>query len=128
MIGALVSLANRSGVISILAKQGAALALRPGLQGRWSDALAALDSDRDTGNLGAVTRADTLEHLELALDNAGAELVAWYGVRLFTDHLGPELPGGDIAEILEAEWQASWRDPYRSISRMIHLIGRPTSR
>lgn len=111
-------------MISILAKQGAALALRPGLQGRWSDALAVLGSDRDVGNLGAVTRADTLEHLERALSNAGAELVAWYGVRLFTDHLGPALPGPDLPEILEAEWQVSWRDPYRSMSRMIHVIGR----
>jgi S-adenosylmethionine-dependent methyltransferase len=127
MVRALVLLARPSGVISILAKQGAALALRPGLQGRWTDALAVLDADRDAGNLGAVTRADTLDGLELALERGGAELTAWYGVRLLTDHLGPVPPGPDLPDILEAEWQVSLRDPYRSVSRMLHVVGRRTS-
>lgn len=44
------ALAKRyDGVVSVLAKNAQALALRPALQARWADALEALDSDRYVG-------------------------------------------------------------------------------
>ena len=121
-VGALIRLAKPGAVVSILTKHAAALALRPALQGRWADAVAAIDTDRDVGTLGAVTRGDTVEGLESMLADAGANLVDWYGVRVLTDHLGPVPPGPELALILEAEWHVSSRDPYRAVSRMIHVI------
>ncbi len=42
----------------MLTKNASALAMRPALEGRFGDALAALETDRDLGRLGAVTRGD----------------------------------------------------------------------
>ncbi|MDP8988192.1 MAG: hypothetical protein M3N11_07585 [Actinomycetota bacterium] len=88
-----------------------------------ADALEALDSDRDVGNLGVVTRGDTLAALRALLRESGAPLVAWYGVRVLTDHLTGVSPPGDLALVLEAEWRVNGRDPYRCVSRLLHVIG-----
>lgn len=45
-------------------------------------------------------------------------------VRVFTDHLGDRMPGGDLPEVLELEWEAGRREPYRSVARLVHLVGR----
>jgi hypothetical protein len=55
---------------------------------------------------------------------AGLTVESWYGVRVFADHLGEELPGEDLPEVLELEWEAGKREPYRSVARLIHVIGR----
>lgn len=52
------------------------------------------------------------------------DVVRCHGVRVLTDHLGNQPPGPDIDDILELEWQAGWRNPYRQIARLIHLIAR----
>ena len=124
MIRALSALLRPGGVLSILAKNAAALAARPALEGRYHDALSSMQADRDRGRLGVVTRGDTVEHLYGAFREAGIEAVQWYGVRVFTDHLGDRMPGEDLPEILELEWEAGRRDPYRSVARLIHLVGR----
>ena len=54
----------------------------------------------------------------------GATTVAWYGVRLFTDHWGQHHPGNDVADILAAEEEAGRRDPYRSVAALTHTIAR----
>ena len=124
MIRALSALLRPGGVLSILAKNAAALAARPALEGRYHDALSSMRADRDRGRLGVVTRGDTVEHLYGAFREAGTEAVQWYGVRVFTDHLGDRMPGEDLPEILELEWEAGRREPYRSVARLIHLVGR----
>jgi S-adenosylmethionine-dependent methyltransferase len=50
-------------------------------------------------------------------------LIAWYGIRIFTDHLGDEPPGHDSEFAVEAEWRAGQTDPYRQVARLLHLIG-----
>ncbi|HEX6709063.1 MAG TPA: methyltransferase domain-containing protein [Rubrobacter sp.] len=124
MIRALSTLLRPGGVLSILTKNAAALAVRPALEGRYNDALSSIHADRDRGRLGVVTRGDTVEDLYGAFREAGVEAVQWYGVRVFTDHLGDRMPGEDLPEILEMEWEAGRRDPYRSVARLIHLVGR----
>jgi ubiquinone/menaquinone biosynthesis C-methylase UbiE len=93
MIHALSVLANPGGVASILTKNAAALSLRPALEGRYGDALSSLGADRDRGRLGVVTRGDTVEGLSDAFADAGLAVEWWYGVRVFTDHLGDKMPG-----------------------------------
>jgi S-adenosylmethionine-dependent methyltransferase len=76
-----------------------------------------------------MTRGDTVEVLSEAFAEAGLAVEQWYGVRVFTDHLGDSTPGEDLPAIMELEWEAGKRDPYRSVGRLIHLVGRePTNR
>jgi len=124
MIRALSALLRPGGIASILAKNATALAMRPALEGRHQDALFSLKVDRDRGRLGVITRGDTVEDLYERLREAGVEELWWYGVRVFTDHLGDRMPGEDLPEILELEWEVGQRDPYRSVARLIHLVGR----
>ncbi len=130
---ALADLAEPGGIVSLVAKNALCLAARPALEGRWDEALAAFDADRQVNGLGLDTRADTVEELSALLAAAGVEPVAWYGVRLFTDGWTPEdrLPGppdgpgaarADEA-VFAVELEASRRDPYRQLSRLFHLIG-----
>jgi S-adenosylmethionine-dependent methyltransferase len=124
MIHALSNLALTEGIVSVLTKNAAALAARPALEGRYRDALSALKTDRDLGRLGVMTRGDTVEGLSEAFADAGLMVEIWYGVRVFADHLGDSMPGEDLPEILELEWEAGKREPYRSIARLIHMVGR----
>jgi S-adenosylmethionine-dependent methyltransferase len=110
-------------MVCVLANNASALALRLALEGRYGEALAALDADRDLGGLGVVTRGDTVEGLSALFEEAGLGVVRWYGVRMFTDHLGDRDPGRELPEVLELEWEASRRDPYRAVARLIHLVG-----
>jgi S-adenosylmethionine-dependent methyltransferase len=71
-----------------------------------------------------ITRGDTVEGLSEALADAGLAVERWYGVRVFADHLGDSMPGGDLPEILELEWEVGLREPYRSVARLIHVVGR----
>jgi SAM-dependent methyltransferase len=126
MIGALSDLSDVGGIVSVLTKNASALAARPALEGRYRDALSALEADRDRGRLGVITRGDTVEGLSAAFAEAGLTVERWYGVRVFSDHLGDSMPGEDLPEILELEWEVGRREPYRSVARLIHVVGRKT--
>ncbi|HEX5189429.1 MAG TPA: methyltransferase [Streptosporangiaceae bacterium] len=130
-VAVLAGLAAPGGVISVVAKNARCLATRPALEGRWADALAAFDGDRQVNGLGLDTRADTVEELSALLAGAGVVPVTWYGVRLFTDgwvHAYDHADGGDASgsgmdAMLAVELEASRRDPYRQLSRLFHLVG-----
>ena len=124
LLGDIGNLARSGGMVSLLAKNGAALAMRSALEGRFMEALDALTSDRDVGGLGVSTRGDTIEGLTTALEATGVEVQEWFGIRIFTDHLGSQPPGEDAEAILRVEEAASRRDPYRSVGRLLHVIGR----
>ena len=122
-ITALAALARPGGIVSVLAKNRDALAMRAALEGRWRDALSALDATHDVGALGVPSRGDTVDALSSLLDAAGIDLATWYGVRIFTDHLGDREPGPDAPDAIALEWEAGRRDPYRSVARLVHLVG-----
>ena len=124
LIEALSSIAHPGAVISILTKNADALAMRPALEGRYKDALACFDSNRETNRLGIETRAETVSALSAKLKRFGVDLEQWYGVRVFTDHLDDRPVGPELQDILEAEWEAGRRAPYRDVARLVHLIGR----
>ena len=124
MIQVLSTLARPGGLVSVLTKNASALAARPALEGRYRDALSLMDADRDLGRLGVMTRGDTVAGLSEAFAEAGLTVEFWYGVRVFTDHLGKSVPDEDLPEILELEWEAGKREPYRSMARLIHVVGR----
>jgi SAM-dependent methyltransferase len=118
------------GVVSIMAGNAGAMAVRPALERRWDDALAAFDARSEVGVLGVSTRADTVEELSELLRSNQVEPVRWYGVWLFVDWLefsGAELDPGDSKQVetmAAVELEASRRDPYRQLSRTFHLVGR----
>jgi S-adenosylmethionine-dependent methyltransferase len=123
MIHALSTLLRPGGIVSVLAKNASALAMRPALEGRYQDARYSLETERDRGRLGVITRGDTVENLYGTFQEAGVEALQWYGVRVFTDHLGDRMPGGDLPEVLKLEWEAGQMEPYKSVARLIHLVG-----
>lgn len=123
-VAALAELADHGGVVSIAAKNQQCLAVRPALAGRWADALAAFDADRQINGLDLDTRADTVDGLSVLLTENGVEPVAWYGVRLFTDGWTTDrAPLDREDDVLAVELEASRRDPYRQLSRLFHLVG-----
>jgi len=123
-VAGLAELAEPGGIVSVVAKSAANLAVRPALQGDWRAALCAFDSDRQINGLGVDTRADSLQNLTSLLADVGVDRVAWYGVRLFTDGWTPDRPTIDCeADVLAVELEASYRDPYRQMSRLYHLVG-----
>ena len=121
------------GVLSIMSGNAKTGAVRPALERRWDDALAAFDATSEVGVLGVPTRGDTVEQLSELMQSQGVEPVRWYGVWLFTDWLdfsGAELVLSDaqqLAAIAAVELEASKRDPYRQLSRPFHLVGRKGS-
>jgi len=124
MVRALCDCAAPGGIVSVMALNAATLAIRPALDGRWADALAAFDATHETGVLGTETRGDTVEHLSELLLRGNAPAEAWYGVWLFSDWLDLPLATTDVAAVADVELEAGRRDPYRQVSRVFHLVGR----
>lgn len=124
MVRALCRCAAPGGIVSILALNASTLAIRPALEQRWADALAAFDATGEVGVLGTGTRGDTIEHLSELLRSNDVTPEAWYGTWLFSDWLELSLEQTNVAAVAEVEFQASHRDPYRQLSRVVHLVGR----
>jgi S-adenosylmethionine-dependent methyltransferase len=123
-VGDVVRLTKPGGIISILNKNGDAVAMRAGLEGRYAEAVRAIMRQEDLGRLGVVTRAEPLQALADELWGCDGQIVAWYGVRVFSDHLADAPPAADFNELLEAEWLAGQTDPYRQVGRLLHVIAR----
>ncbi len=130
LVNQLCRCAAPGGVVSIMTGNANAMAVRPALERRWDDALAAFDARTEIGVLGVPGRADTVEELSELLHGHGVEPQRWYGVWLFIDWLefsGAELDPDDapqVAATAAVELEASRRDPYRQLSRVFHLVGR----
>jgi SAM-dependent methyltransferase len=118
------------GLLSIMTGNAKTMAVRPALERRWEDALAAFDARTEIGVLGVPGRADTVEELSDLIRGHGVPPVRWYGVWLFVDWLefgGTQLDPGNapqVAATAAVELEASRRDPYRQLSRVFHLVGR----
>jgi len=134
MVSQLCECAAPGGIVSIMTGNANASAVRPAMERRWDDALASFDSRTEIGVLGVPGRADTVEELSELMRNRGVDPVRWYGVWLFVDWLefsGAVLDPGDskqVAATAAVELEASRRDPYRALSRVVHLVGRKAPR
>ncbi|WP_078887585.1 methyltransferase domain-containing protein [Streptomyces sp. NRRL S-118] len=126
MLAGLARMLAPGGLLSLLVRNADALAMRPGLAGDWSGALAAFESDVYVNRLGLQVRADRLEALTATLAGIAAPLQAWYGVRVFTDLVPNEegLPAAEELErLLAAEDRAARTEPYRRVAALLHLCG-----
>jgi S-adenosylmethionine-dependent methyltransferase len=130
LVNQLCRCAAAGGVVSIMTGNAKTMAVRPALERRWDDALAAFDARTEIGVLGVPGRADTVEELSELMRSQDVEPLGWYGVWLFVDWLefsGAELDPTDseqVAATAAVELEASRRDPYRQLSRVFHLVGR----
>jgi SAM-dependent methyltransferase len=124
LVAGLARMLAPGGLLSLLVRNGDALAMRPGLSGDWAGALAAFDTTAYRNRLGLDVRADRLATLTATLAGIGAPLHTWYGVRVFTDTApdGAELPA-DLDTLLAAEERAGRTDPYRGVAALLHLCG-----
>jgi S-adenosylmethionine-dependent methyltransferase len=124
-VRALVGASRRGGLLSLLTRNRAGMAMRAGMTARWAECIDAFDARTYDNRLGVESvRADEPGEVQSALERAGATTVAWYGVRLFTDHWGDEPPGSDFPDILAAEEEAGRRDPFRLVAALTHTIAR----
>ncbi|MCA1220556.1 methyltransferase domain-containing protein [Streptomyces sp. 8L] len=125
LVAGLARMLAPGGLLSLLVRNGDALALRPGRAGDWTTALAAFDGSSYTDRLGLTVRADRLADLTRTLDGIAAPLRAWYGVRVFTDTEDDSEPpaGGELDRLLAAEERAGRTDPYRAVAALLHLCG-----
>lgn len=112
------------GLLSLLVRNADALAMRPGLSGDWTGALASFDTTAYRNRLGLDVRADRLATLTATLAGIGAPLHSWYGVRVFTDTAADDagIPA-DLETLLAAEERAGRTDPYRGVAALLHLCG-----
>lgn len=118
------------GILSVLTRNQAGIAMRAGMERRWHDVADGFTAKRYTNNLGIKNaRADLPEEVSFECEALGLEVIRWYGVRLFTDHWPTHEEVDDLEALLEAEQQAGERDPYRQLAALTHVIAQnsPTS-
>ncbi len=125
LIGALCEATRPGGIVSIVAKNQATLASQHAHLGHWEHALETFGAHHIVNRLGFRTRGDTPDGLFAQLGAHDVAPVAWYGVRHFSEPWVADDPDvGDEAAMLAVEVEASRRDPYRGVSRLLHVIGR----
>jgi SAM-dependent methyltransferase len=113
------------GTLSLLVRNGDALAMRPGLLHDWRAAADAFDGTGYHNRIGVDARADRLGELTAALALRGVSVRDWYGVRVFTDTepSDAELPDeATLDALLACEERAGRTDPYRRVAALLHLI------
>jgi len=122
-VTALVGLTRPGGLVSLLTRNQAGIAMRAGMTGKWREALDGFDTTHYTNRLGVVdARADRPDAVRAALEAAGAQVQEWYGVRLFTDHWDKQAPPPDLDQLIAAEAEVGSRDPYRQVAALTHTL------
>lgn len=125
LLDAIAQILVPGGMLSLLVRNGDALAMRPGLLGDWDSVGEAFDGGSYLNRIGVDARADRLEDLTAALALRQMPVAHWYGVRVFTDTAASDAPLPDEATldaILRFEERAGRTDPYRHVAALLHLI------
>lgn len=113
------------GLVSLLVRNGDALAMRPGLMGDWDGVAAAFSGPSYLNRIGVHARADRLDDLTAGLARRQLSVLQWYGVRVFTDTAASDEPLPDEATldvIVRSEERAGRTDPYRHVAALLHII------
>lgn len=123
LLAGLAAMLAPGGMLSLLVRNGDALAMRPGLLHDWKGAAEAFDEGRYRNRIGVAARADRLDELTHRLAVHGLRVKEFYGVRVFTDAEPDDAPvPADLDELLACEERAGRTDPYRRISALTHLV------
>lgn len=128
VLQALTTVLRPGGLISLLFANPYADVLRWALaKGDLERARLALHERVSSADLfGLPRRTFPAEMVQEAMTQAGMEVVAEYGVRIFADYLPAEKLADPefFARLLELEMAAGTLHPYRLIARYTHLLGR----
>lgn len=135
---AVAELARRvapGGILSVVARNGDAMAWRPATRHDWDATLVMLDeiaqsrtegrAPRYRNEIGVDARADTLASLRADCAAAGLREMAWYGIRVTTDDAALDEPLPDaahLAALLDVEERFGSTDPYRALGTLVHVI------
>jgi S-adenosylmethionine-dependent methyltransferase len=125
LLAALARVVAPGGLVSLLVRNGDALAMRPGLQGDWEAARRAFDRTSYRNRIGVTARADRLAELTASLAGHGLAVRRWYGVRVFTDTAASDAEppaGAALDALLACEERAGSADPYRRVAALLHMI------
>jgi S-adenosylmethionine-dependent methyltransferase len=125
LLDAIAQVVAPGGIVSVLVRNGDALAMRPGLLGDWASVGAAFAGASYRNRIGVDARADRLTDLTAALTRRQMSVRQWYGVRVFTDTAPFDAPLPDeptLEAIMRFEEQAGQTDPYRHVAALLHLI------
>lgn len=125
LLDAIAQVVCPGGIVSLLVRNGDALAMRPGLLADWDTASNAFDGAGYRNRIGIDARADRLEDLTAELAQRHLSVPQWYGVRVFTDTVASNAPLPEQATldvILSVEERAGRTDPYRHVAALLHLI------
>lgn len=125
LLNAIAQVVAPGGIVSLLVRNGDALAMRPGLLGDWDRVGRAFDGDSYLNRIGVNARADRLKDLTAALARRHMCVPQWYGVRVFTDTAASDEPlpdEGTLDAIVGFEERAGRTDPYRHVAALLHLI------
>ncbi|MFI6480621.1 class I SAM-dependent methyltransferase [Nonomuraea sp. NPDC050663] len=122
LIEAMAGALRPGGLLSLLVRNGDALAMRPGLLHDWGAARRGFSGEGYLNRLGVTARADRREELTERLAVRGLKVGQWYGVRVFTDVTDAAEPPEDFDELLACEELAGRTDPYRSVAALTHLL------
>jgi S-adenosylmethionine-dependent methyltransferase len=125
LLGALSGVTAPGGTVSLLVRNGDALAMRPGLAGDWPAAETAFAGTAYVNRIGVQARADRLSELAAGLAAHHLAVQTWYGVRVFTDLADDDAPVPDASElerILRCEERAGRTDPYRAVAALLHIV------
>lgn len=125
LLDAIAAVAAPGGLVSLLVRNGDALAMRPGLLGDWETAARAFDGTSYLNRIGVNARADRLDDLAASLTRRQMPMLTWYGVRVFTDTAADDAPvpeAGHLSALLACEERAGRTDPYRRVAALLHVI------
>jgi len=127
LLAAIARVTAPGGLVSLLVRNGDALAMRPALLGDWAAASGAFEGCGYLNRIGVQARADRLDDLSAGLAAVGLVVERWYGVRVFTDAVGDEEPVPDpdvFGLLLDCEERAGRGDPYRGVAALLHIVAR----
>ncbi|OIV38045.1 methyltransferase [Mangrovactinospora gilvigrisea] len=125
LLDALARVTAPGGLVSLLVRNGDALALRPGLLGDWEAAERAFAGTAYLNRIGVGARADRLDELTAALAAGGLPTRAWYGVRVLTDAAPSDAPlpePDELDRVLALAERAGRTDPYRRVAALLHVV------
>jgi SAM-dependent methyltransferase len=125
VLTAIAEVVAPGGIVSLLVRNGDALAMRPGLLGDWKTAQQEFDATLYVNRIGVAARADRLDDLTASLARQQLGVHAWYGVRVFTDTAPSDASVPDaeeLADLLACEERAGSTDPYRRVAALLHVL------
>jgi S-adenosylmethionine-dependent methyltransferase len=121
---------RKEGVASVLARNRAGEVLRAAIKSRdWELARANLSAQTAVDSLfGQPVRMLEPAGIHTMLTRAGLEVVAEYGIRVFSDYLDLGEPAGEAyRQLLELELFLGARPEFAAIARYTQVIARPAS-